>query len=383
MRMRTMFYVLLLLLLAFPVATTAQVNVSRIEAGFNMGEKEGIVYALPRTVVGVEVTVEQKELLAGPLRNYAKEYMGIENYIAADASSYAITDIKITTHAEPDPGQYYFISLQEKSSRQAWKTLFRLSGTGLISSIDGDIPPAAASGKTLPLTVGRDEAMKIFQKNASLNIYPRVDTIVRTINIDTVTIEDYTFRTSMTAMPLELKAKEIAALIEKIRNDRYNLLTGYQEVNYSEGAIRFMSDELQKLEQEYLRLFTGVAVTKQLTYSFSWLPAEKDAGSEEPLFRFSESKGITEGGSGDQATITITPSGNTDLLNTGNSSGKGLYYRLPEQSEIVIMLDGKSVARMNAPISQFGKIAVLPSVAYDVEFDEQTGGIRSVKLDAE
>ncbi|MDT8394772.1 MAG: DUF4831 family protein [Bacteroidales bacterium] len=381
--MRTMFYVLLLLLLAFPAATIAQINVSRIEAGFKMGEKEGIVYALPRNVVRVEVMVEQKELLAGPLRNYAKEYMGIENYIAADATSYAIKDIRIITLAEPDPEQYYFISLLEKSSKQAWKTLFRLNGMGLISSIEGGGKHVAATENNLPLKVSRDEAMKIFQKNALFNIYPRVDTIVRTINIDTVTIEDYTFRTSMTAMPLELKAKEIAALIGKIRNDRYNLLTGYQEVNYSEGAVRFMSDELQELEQDYLRLFTGVAVTKQLTYSFSWLPTEKDAGSEEPLFRFSESKGITKGGSGEQATITIIPSGNTDLLNTGNTTGKGLYYRLPGQSEIVIMLNGRLLAQMNAPISQFGKIAVLPSVAYDVEFDENTGGIRSVKLDAE
>jgi hypothetical protein len=222
-----------------------------------------------------------------------------------------------------------------------------------------------------------------FEKYAMYNRHARVDTIVRTINIDTITIQDYTFKTTYTDLPLELKAEELAKKIEKIRDDRYNLITGYQEVNYSEGTMQLMNDELKMLEQQYLNLFLGAVSKQQLTYTFRFLPEAETAGQEFPLFRMSENNGISGNGSGDQATIRVIPSGNTAGLTDQKGGGKGIFYRLPEQAKVEIVMGGKVIEQALVTIPQYGNVAVLPKAAYDIELDPETGGLRSLKLDSE
>jgi hypothetical protein len=251
-----------------------------------------------------------------------------------------------------------------------------MDGSGLLTSIMN------ASEEEFEEMLSEDKD-RHFEKFAMFNRYARIDTIVRTINIDTITIQDYTFKTTYTDLPLELKAEELAKKIEKIREDRYNLLTGYQEINYSEGTMKLMNAELKKLEQEYLSLFLGVVTKKQLTYTFSFLPEAETAGQEFPLFRMSANSGISSNGGGEQAIIRVTPSGNTAVLNDQKGGGKGIYYRLPELAEVEIVLGGKVIEQSKMVIPQYGNVAVLPKAASDIELDPATGGLRSLKLEAE
>jgi hypothetical protein len=394
MRIHKIFLLIAIILFALPHLLIAQISVSKIDDSFNPGSNDGIIYALPRTLVQVDVTIEQKELLAGPLRNYAEEYMGITNFISKNGFEYSIKDISISTAAEADPEHYYFISPGEKISKQDWQTILSLNGTGMITSIseaEMDVSAASASND-MNTGMSPDEIMEIFRNYADLNVYAKVDTIVRTINIDTITIENYTFRTTMTEKPLEVKAEETAAMIAKIREGCYNLLTGYQEVNYSEGTLKFMYDELQGLEEEYLRLFTGAVVTSYFTYSFTYLPTAENIGNTLPLFRLSKNSGIVEaGGAGEAVSIRIETSGNTAgvLAASGNSelisknAQHGLFYRIPEEAEIKIFYRGNTAAQLRSIISQFGLVSALPANASNVEFDGRTGGLKSVKLEAE
>ena len=228
-----------------------------------------------------------------------------------------------------------------------------------------------------------EEITELFRTYADLNMYAKVDTVVRTINIDTITIEDYTFKTTMTEKPLEVKAKEVAEMIQKIREGRYNLITGYQEVNYSEGALKFMNAELQELELEYLRLFTGAAVSSYLTYTFIFLPTAENSGSAVPLFRLSRNSGISDGGGGgEQISIIIEPSGNTASVSS-DITGKGLRYRIPEEAQVKVQYRGNVAAQIRTVIAQFGRVAALSADASNVEFDGETGGLKSVKLQSE
>ena len=380
MRLRETYIFAIVITLLFPLLINAQVNVNKVDASFNTANQEGIIYSLPRTLIKIDVTVEQKELLAGPLRNYAQEYLGITNYISSNSNEYRIKDIRLSTISEPDPGHYYFVSLGEKTSREAWQTILNFNGKGMITSTSTSSNDDGVEAMAITRSMSRDEVMDIFRHYADLNIYAKVDTIVRTINIDTITIEDYTFRTTMTAKPLEVKAAEVAGMIKKIREGRYNLLTGYQEVNYSEGALKFMNEELLNMEQEYLRLFTGAAVTSYLTYTFTYLPTEASIGNNITVFALSKTEGISKGG-GDQVSVNITLSGNTaNISASNNGTGNGIYYRLPEEAEVKILYQGKTAAQDRVAISQFGKLGVLPASASNVEFDGKTGGLKSVKF---
>jgi len=366
-----------------PFLSSAQVNVNKIDASFNTSNQEGIIYALPQTLIKVDVTVEKKELLAGPLRNYAEQFMGISNYIRNNSFEYDIKDMRLSTISEADPNQYYFVSLGEKASREEWQTVLSLNGKGMITSVNALSPDATNDMSSYSSALSTDEVRDIFRYYADRNMYAKVDTIVRTINIDTITIEDYTFKTTMIDKPLEVKAAEIAEMISKIRESRYNLLTGYQEVNYSEGALKFMNEELLQMEEDYLRLFTGAVVKSYFTYTFTYLPTAASIGNTVPIFALSKTSGISAGG-GDPVNIKITSSANTtNLSSSDNGTGNGIYYRLPDEAEIELIFLGNTVAQMRAAISQYGKLGVLPASAANVEFDEKTGGLKSVKLDSQ
>lgn len=385
MRFNKLFLLASIIFFLLPYFLIAQISVSKIDDSFNAGNKDGIVYALPRTLIQVDVTVEQKEMLAGPLRNYAEKYLGITNYISQNGFEYSIKDIELIPVSEPDPEQYYFVSQVEKTSKGTWQTIMTLNGHGMITSLGTVNEGQAGDPNGLSSTMGDDEVMALFSKYADMNLYAKVDTIVRTINIDTITIKDYTFKTTMTDKPLEVKAREVADMIHRVREGRYNLLTGYQEVNYSEGALKFMNDELLRLEEEYLCLFTGAVVKSNLTYSFTFLPTLENTGNNIPIFYLSEANSIAEGsGGGEQGFIRVDSHGNASALTPGEAnSGGGLVYRIPEEAEVKLIYNGNTVAKINTAISQFGRVASLPANVSNVEFDGTTGGLKSVKLEAE
>jgi len=379
-------YILLLILFVFlPQVIFAQIRVNKIEGSFNAGNSDGIIYALPRTIIQVDVVVEKKHMLAGPLRNYAEKYLGITNYISSDDMSYSIKKINLLPFSDPDPDQFYFVSQGEKTTKESWQTILQLNGHGMITSLGSTYDYGASGSDGIIKSLSEDEVRAIFSKYADLNLYAKVDTIVRTINIDTVTIQDYTFKTTMTNKPLEVKAREMADMIHRIREGRYNLLTGYQEVNYSEGALKFMNDELLALEEEYLRLFTGAVLKNELRYSFTFLPAAENNGNSIPVFNMSSQNGISEGaGGGTQGFILIESHGNTSPIAQGAANeGGGLVYRIPEEAIVKLIYNGNTVAQITAAINQFGRVASLPADAANVEFDGETGGLKSVKLEAE
>jgi len=259
-----------------------------------------------------------------------------------------------------------------------------MNGHGMITSL-GTAGKIAATADGLVTNMTEDEVRAMFSKYADLNLYPKVDTIVRTINIDTITIQDYTFKTTMTNKPLDVKAREVAEMIQKVREGRFNLINGYQEVNYSEGALKFMNDELLRMEEEYLRLFTGAVVTQELTYSFTFLPTPENNGNSVPIFNMSSESGISEGsGGGIQGFIRIESHGNTSAISNGPANtGGGLVYRIPDEAIVMLIYNGSTIAQTRAAISQFGRVASLPADASNVEFDGATGGLKSIQLDAE
>lgn len=375
-------YLIFILFFIIPFSLFSQVRVSKVDASFNPQGKNGLIYALPRAVIQVEVVVQQKELLAGPLKNYAEEFLGISNFIRQDGFAYSLKDIHVSTLAEPDPEQFYYVEQGAKSSKETWESGFTLNGIGMITRM-GASHGEEEQAQAMPAVLSEDEVMQVFRNFADLNLYARVDTIVRRINIDTITIEDYTFKTTMTEKPLEVKAREVAEMIGRIREGRLNLITGFQEVNYSEGTMRFMNEELLKMENEYMRLFVGAVKTSLLTYTFSYVPGPEAIGNPVGLFRLSESNGISKsGGQGEQAMILIETYSGDDMPQM-EGSGNGLHYRIPQQADISVLFRGNTLASIRAAIPQLGHVAALPPEAADIEFDGNTGGVKSFKLKVE
>ncbi|MCD4747289.1 MAG: DUF4831 family protein [Bacteroidales bacterium] len=383
-------FLLICYLSGFYNFATAQINVVHIDDTQTLSGKHGVFYALPRTLIKFEITVEKLRNINGPYAEFAGRYLGIDNVITYDYFEYKIKDIQISIFSEPDPEQYYFVELGEKTAKEDKLFFLSLTESGLIQNVNG-ISENQTLNKLISHNIEKsDFNADIFKYFADANLYEKTDTIVRIVNVDTVIIKKNFYKKQWVEKPTEQKAIEAADYITKIRDSRFNLISGYQEVNYDAGSIKYMDTQLKNLENEYMSLFTGVTISKTLKYSFVYLPDPDEDESLIPVFRFSEKKGISDisGTEGDKVFINIEKTGNTNTLikhiNKLQDSEKnthGFYYRIPEYANISLNYSNDIKIKGKYLISQFGVITFLPVQKSIIKFYPNTGAIKNIVIE--
>lgn len=382
---------ILLISLLLGCRTSQQFNVVPVsdmqEAKEKKEKKEGLYYALPRTHITVDVQVIKKQTFRGPFAEYASKYLGLDNVILQNETNYKIRDIKISTFFEPDPEQFYFVGFPEKGTEVQQNLMMELTETGLIVDVNNPSEFNASGRMTYTLDKESNDYSKTFKYFPDKNLYEKVDTIIRQITRDTVTIEKKILKRKMVQKSSEQKAKEAADFILKAREQKMKLITGYQETPYSKETMEYMFRELEKMEEEYMKLFTGMQTSQVLNYRYSYLPAESVFNIRKPLFRFSSDQGVMnkEGSEGMRVYLHLERQRNAremqkHIKNNFNPQREynGFYYRLPEQAKITIMLGKKPKAEALYPISQFGVVNSLPPQYDKIRFYPSTGMIRSV-----
>jgi hypothetical protein len=202
---------------------------------------------------------------------------------------------------------------------------------------------------------------------------------------------DSTQKNKMVAKSLEQKAAEAAETIINIRNSRYTLLTNADNEPLPDGkSFEVMRDELGKMEENYLALFTGKSAKESCEFSFDFIPGQKTVKGE-VFFRFSDDRGVLPKSdlSGRPIVIDVIKDENLAskqyaLSASANpEAGKsGLFYRIPGMSEISILDGNKQLAGARAAIAQFGTTAPVPENLLDgsckLEFFPGTGAIKSI-----
>ena len=373
----------------------AQINVIHIDNNTPLIGREGIFYALPRTVIKIDVSIDRIENYKGPYSEYALKYLGLKNVVLANSVEYKITGMKVTTSQQPDPDQYYFLELGEKLSKGEQAGLLSFTESGLIL---GTLPgPVDTLGKEAKVTIKEEPEMtsekdvfpEIFKYSADVNFFEKVDTIIRKVNIDTMTIERQYLKRTVVEKPLEQKAKEASDYITKIKDNRFNLISGFQEVNYNRETLEYMDSQLKQMEKEYLKLFTGISLHKTMNFSFVYTPNPNQVNAEIPIFKYMKSKGMMEldEPGGKIVTIKVQRSGTTNTLSTymrrtgENSRSHGYYYRIPELARVTVKVDDNLQEETQCLVSQLGIVSFLPTNKWKVQFYKETGGIKGVSLE--
>lgn len=366
-------------------AARAQFNVTPVAKGTIHPDKEGFVYALPRNTLCVELTVDRTETLKGPYADFASKYLGLHNVDKADIIRYAIRKADIEILAEPDPDQIYFIEFDKKSKAEI---SLALSEDGIISGFS-QIVQSKDADKYIHNN-SDNGTQPSFIDLLKPTILEKVDTIVRRISVDTTTIEERVVRRSVSEKSTEQMAKETADAIRKIDDNINNLISGYQEVNYSKESLEFMIGELRKLQKEYLSLFKGSRRITTNSYKFYLTPRENSQGELESLCKFSAEKGVQPKNSpaGENVNLTITPGiTNSELrdftLQRTQASKKkhGLYYRIPQQAKITLAAGYNVLDEKTAMISQLGYLTFLPAGNYSaLKFNTVTGAIQQISI---
>lgn len=367
------------------LSSVAQVNVLKVgSAGINT-ESDGLFYSLPQTVIQVDVIVNKIQKIKGPFAEYANQMLGLSQVTSVNSTEYELKDVKVSSSKEPDPDQYYFIQMQGRQKDKKAIQLF-LSSDGIISGI-GAVPDSEDEMKYRSKDLAKSKVDIPEFTNPS--VFEKMDTVVKRVSLDSTIIEQKFFRKTSTAKSVEQKAREAAEFILKLDESMYNLINGYQEVNYEKGTMEFMYNQMNSMKQDYLELFKGITAVSSETYTFYFIPDKNNP--TETLCRFSISKGVLPktATTGDLVQIQATSlaknniiKSQTEKLAVAPREWHGLYYRIPEKANVAVKIGGLVVLESPFMINQFGVVTFLPSSTLrNIEFDNNTGGIRSVVLE--
>jgi len=358
--------IFLILLVAIPAI--GQYKIQKVNNGINTA-LQGIYYSLPQTVIRIDLTLERIDQKPGPLSAYSEDFLGTSDFIKENKYIYNLLDVNISTFPETDPSEVYYLQFPTEKSKDEPESIFQLSNIGTLVSYNGKEEPnklylSSSTINQTNLFYQGDEHFKYF---AGYNRKRVVDTIIRKINIDTVTINRFMFKTSWVGLSEKDKANDAALKIQNIREQRFNLLTGYQEVNYS-GSIEYMDYQLLKMEDEYLQLFLGKEVRSIEKYTIYVITKKGET-----------SKTILETGNGNSIDLEFRIHGNTaSLPDKPLKKDNHLYYRIPENTTVNVFFKDKVHESVNLVISQLGKLSMAPLNNTQLYFDPATGNLMRI-----
>ena len=389
MKQKSFFQILAICLLCSNIGL-AQIKVVHVTDGVDLEGKSGLFYALPRTLIKVDITVDKTEYYAGPYAAYAGKYLDLENVSTNDYNEFAISQVKLSSMSEPDPDHFYFTEVDAKSVKKGSAMLLSMSEAGLITGFDGNVEKSIIEEKVTHLSDIQNIYAGLFGYSAETNLYERSDTITRKVVVDTVTVEKKYVDKKWVEKSTEQKASEAAKMVTKLRDNRINLLTGYQEVAFDAGTMAYMDKQIKTLEDEYLSLFIGITVNKRLHYSFTILPESDTDFSEIPVFVFSDRTGIKDKSSpgGDLIKLKINLADSLGVIasavngkNKEVKGDKGFSYRIPAMARVSVEINSDLKSSGVFPISQFGIVDYLPSSFTNVRFSKETGGIMNIIIE--
>ena len=343
-----------------------------------------VVYALPQTVVELEVIAEKTILKKGPFADYAQKFLGISDIVLVDGVDWKLKSIEVSAKGEVDPEQYYKIT----TAVDYEPSLISLTPQGLIRGFNLKKGVNILEDKEMVLI--EDESVDI--EYGRFSIDPSIkyieDTIYKVVETDTAFMKIPVLEKQALTKSIEEKAEEAAHQIFKLRKRRFKILTvNYEGLPPDGKAYEVMVRELKKLENDYLSLFMGKKVSFNKSFKYWYTPKKGENGGV--VFRMSAQKGpvgVNDLG-GRPVRINFK---NLDLtrelvmIPTAEVAPQKLInYRIPGMADVSI-LDGKRILFKNRiTIAQFGEIASMPAEVllyenYSIDFYPELGSIKSV-----
>ena len=338
------------------MATSAHAQ-TEVLTGVTRGKDYGVVYALPKTQIEIEIKANKVNYKPGEFSKYADRYLRLTNISAEPEEYWELSSVKVKPVGVPNSEATYFVKLKDKTVAP----LMELTEDGLIKSIN---VPYSGNNTTKAAT-----NTPASQRKAN----PR----------DFLTEE--ILMASSTAKMAELVAKEIY----NIRESKNALLRGQADNMPKDGAqLKLMLDHLDEQEQAMTEMFSGVLNKEEKIYTIRLTPG-KDMNNE-VAFRFSKKLGIVANNdlAGEPVYITLK---NLKTVKMPEDDGKkkvdGVAYNVPGRASIVLKQEKEILFEDEVPVTQFGTVEYLAPTLFNknstvkVTFNPVTGGL--VKVDRE
>ena len=313
-----------------------------------------IAYSLPATSFVFEVEAECETFHAGPYAKFASKYLGIE-VPQKDENICRITSVGMNSYTEADLSARYLLDTGNKDIDISF---LRLATCGLVSVADTRFGGDVAWRFPVPSRDSRNDAVVSNIASEDATLYRKGE------GTEVVAVR----QSVMVAKTLEQKAAETASLIFELRKKRMQIITGDTDATYSGEAMGAAVNEISRLENEYMSMFTGYSEKTVQKMTFDVVP-EKDKKMY-VVFRISETAGLLppDDISGKPVALEIVPQAIAPAEETaGKSSDRkaaknAVYavYRIPAVCTLRLT-DGKNLLyHSRQPVYQFGTDSTFP-----------------------
>lgn len=321
-----------------------------------------IVYALPLTVVDVEIEAERIVEKPGPYARFAADFLGLSDVIKAEKETWSITGITVSTHQEPDPAQFYVIETRKIYT----DNVLALSKSGLIL----DLNPEIYNSQEFSRISKQGDLTRQYIYDLGSNEYfeNKRDTLYRIVNVDTAFVRIPYLVVKKQKLSVEQLAENAAVRLMELRDGKHLILTGETNVFPQDAAAL---NELNRLEKEYTELFTGKILKEKRKFNYQVIPDKDMTGKRITLDMFSEltGPGAAGGESGSPIVIEFIPELKNRNLNVvsykdiDSESGKydRLFYRVPDIVNVKILVGNETIGASRRLIYQFGEVIKLPN----------------------
>ncbi|MCL1968312.1 MAG: DUF4831 family protein [Bacteroidetes bacterium] len=223
-------------------------------------------YTLPKTAFKVDVVITKTSNIKGLYADFAEKMLGITNYCAENSFSYTLKKIFITPFTVPDETLQFVAELSPMQMQSHFlQSLYANNATpdfhtsSKYEQNDADILP------------------DFFKNYADAMIQQSYETYTETKIIDGVVTQIPVTQTKITTKTLSQQAQEAANFIEKIRSDRYAIISFMQETAISKDAFEYLVNQLNEFEKSYLELFTGITVFEDIHETLVVYPNNESA----------------------------------------------------------------------------------------------------------
>lgn len=313
-----------------------------------------LTYSLPSTVISIDVEAVQEKFYAGPYAKYAEKYLGIKPRMK-DENTVQLTQVRMTPLVEPDQTRRYSVDVKKRVEEA---TLMKLASGGFVTFAD------AKHGDQTVWRFPTEEKGDFSGKGVSSNLTSGSTTLYRKDDRESAYNRIAVQQDMVIEKTLEQKAAETAAMILKLRKQRLQIVTGDTDATYSGEAMGAAIEELTRLENEYMTLFTGYSEKQPQHMTFEVIPDPAKENQMYVAFRMSEAGGLVPADnlSGKPVVMEIVPQAfaQPEVKDEKKSKDVGVYYRIPAACTVKL-LDGMDlIFQTRMPIYQLGQESSLP-----------------------
>jgi len=322
----------------------------------------GIVYGLPRTVFTFTVEFERTIEKPGPYAKYAGELLGLEKVITEENESWTVDGISVTSHDELDPSEFYVI----ESNSLFQTNVLALKKEGLIL----DLNPESLDSPVNLHKANPQDVNQFLTRDLGSDEYYMVqsDTAYKRLSIDSSFVRVPYVVEKKKRLTADQLAERAAKRLMEMREGKHLILTGEATVFPQNDAAII---EMNRLEKEYMELFTGKTIRQKVSYTYHIIPNKEGDNKQILLFQFSELTGPLNGNGngGTPVTLEIVPEQKTKdltIIKKQKSDPSAptydkLYYRVPDMVNLKVSMGPEVYLNTRKLVFQFGEVIQLPA----------------------